>query len=509
MTDATDQKVPATGRKPSMFASISVFAVLVGLILLSVALFPSSVAEGPLQVSMTLATLFALGVAFYYGYRGALISQAISHGINAALGTIFILLAIGTLIGTLYLTGTVAAFVHYGVQLLNPRFYYVTVFVIASLLSILTGSSFTTIGAVGVAFVGLAPLMGVSPAIAAGAAVSGAFLGDKNARISDTFVLTTAVAGVSAEAHSRAVWRTSIPTIAISAALFLILGLTANTSGTTVDPSVVQGAISQHYSVSLLVFIPVILVFVLSALRVSGFLSLMLSAIAAVILAAFTQQPLIIRLAGDPNLAYLEAVYKVAVATIASGFHLASGNQQLDALFSGGGTLAMFETIWLILVAASFGAITEYTGMVRRLMEPVIRWARGTASLMFTTAASSLGLNALAADPFLSIVLCTRMFRDSYIKARLKPEALSATIADSGTIASAVIPWNVHGAFVAGALGVGMAYAPYAFMCYLSPVVAVAMGMLFPRRNELPPGSNVEEIYGAEAKQLPEAQLTA
>ncbi len=509
MTVSKDQKVSTTGRKPSMFASILVFAVMVGLILLSVILFGGSVAQGPLQVSMTLATLVALGVAFYYGYRGALISQAISHSINTALGTIFILLAIGALIGTLYLTGTVAAFVYYGVQLLNPRFYYVTVFIIASLLGILTGSSFTTIGAVGVAFVGLAPLMGVSPAITAGAAVSGAFLGDKNARISDTFVLTTAVVGVAPEAHSRAVWRTSIPTIVISAVLFLITGFTANTSGTTVDPSVVQGTISQYYNVSLLALIPVILVFVLSGLRFSGFLSLMLSAIAAVILAAFTQQQLIIRLAGDPNLIYPKAVYKVAVDTIASGFHLTSGNEQLDGLFSGGGTLAMFETIWLILVAASFGAITDYTGMVQRLMEPVIRWAKGTASLMFTTAASSLGLNALAADPFVSIVLSARMFRDSYIKARLKPEALSSTIADSGTIASAVIPWNVHGAFVVGALGVGTAYAPYAFMCYLSPVVAVAMGMLFPRQNELPQESNVEEIYGNETKHLPDPQLSA
>jgi NhaC family Na+:H+ antiporter len=181
-TGQTEAKEP-TGRTPSLIASLVVMGVMVALILLAVVLFGDEVASGPLQISITLATLFALAVAYGYGYRGALISEAIGENIGSALGTIFILIAIGAVIGSLYLSGTVAAFVYYGLELLSPAIFYIAVFVLASVLSILTGSSFTTVVAVGVAFVGLASLMGVSPAITAGAAVSGAFLGDKVAKI--------------------------------------------------------------------------------------------------------------------------------------------------------------------------------------------------------------------------------------------------------------------------------------------------------------------------------------
>ena len=268
------------GRTPSMAASLLVCGVMIGLIILSVVLFGTDVAEGPLQVSMTLATLFALTVALYYGFRGAVISEAIRNSVNGTMGTIFVLLAIGAIIGTLYLSGTVAAFIYYGVDILSPRFYYVTVFIIAGILSMLLGSSLTTVGAVGVAFVGLASIMGVSPAIAAGAAVSGAILGDKTAKISDTALLTIAtVGGVSIEDHSRMVLRTAIPAVVISALLFLFLGLTGNTSAAPVDPTQVQDTISQYFNVSLLAFVPVILIFVLSAFRFSAYMCLMIPAI--------------------------------------------------------------------------------------------------------------------------------------------------------------------------------------------------------------------------------------
>ncbi len=506
-----NSKTNEPGRTPSMFASLLVFGVMIGLILLSVVLFGEEVAAGPLQVSMTLATLFALGVAYIYGYHGALISEAITHSINAALGTIFILLAVGAVIGSLYLAGTVPAFVYYGVQLLNPDWYYITVFILASILGILTGSSFTTVGAVGVAFVGLASLMGVSPAIAAGAAVSGAFLGDKVAKISDTFVLTTAVVGgVTAQEHSRMVWRTAIPAWIISAALFVILGFTGSAPTTPINPAEVQQTIGQVFNISLLAFIPVILIFVLSSLRLSGFLTLMISAIVAVILAAFTQPELISSMARSSGLGYVGAVVEVGIETFASGFHLNSGNAQMDELFSGGGTFGMFETIWLILVAASFGAIADFTGMIERVITPVISWTKGPGSLILATALTGIGLNVFAADPYVGIVLTGRMYRQAYINRRLKPEVLSATIADSGSIMSPIIPWNVHGAFVAGALGMSVvAFAPFAFMCYLSTVVTVIMGFIAFRKDRLPDDEDAATVYGEEPEELPPSHLSA
>ena len=507
----TNEKMKETGRTPSMVASLLVVGVMIALILLSVVLFGSEVAEGALQVSMTLATLFALSVALYYDFRGAVISDAIMSSVNGTIGTVFVLLAIGAIIGTLYLSGTVAAFIYYGVEILSPRFYYVMVFIIAGVLSMLLGSSFTTIGAVGVAFVGLASIMGVSPAITAGAAVSGAMLGDKTAKISDTALLTIAsVGGVKIEDHARMVMRTAIPAVILSALVYLVLGFFGGTAGGSVDQAQIQDTISQHFNVSLLSFLPVVLIFVLSAFRFSSFLCLMLSAIAAVILAAFTQQELIVSLAADPSLNYFEAVMRVGIDTLANGFQLNSGIEGLDSLFAGGGTAGMLTTIWLILVAAAFGAVADKTGMLARVIQPVINWTKGPATLILATMLTSIGLNTVAADPYVSIVLVARMFRGEYIKERLKPVALSTGIADSGTIFSGLIPWNVNGALFAGTLGVAaLAYAPYAFLLYLTPLITLVIGFLYFRKDSLPSEDDATDVYGKEPDQLPEPQRSA
>ncbi len=499
MPTVNSSKTKETVQTPSMLASLLVFGVMIGLILLTVFLFPGEVEAGPLQISMTLATLLAVGVAFRYGYHGAVISEAITHSINAALSTIFILLAIGAVIGSLYLAGTVPAFVYYGVALLNPKIFYITVFILCSILSVLTGSSFTTIGAVGVAFVGLANLMGVSPAIAGGAAVSGAVIGDKIAKISDSFVLTTSVVGgVNPDDHSRMVQRTAIPAWILSAIIYIILGFTSTSAVVTVDPTEVQNIIGQTYHISLLAFVPIVLIFVLSALRLSGFITLMVSALAAVVIAAFTQPELIQSVAADPSLPYGVSAIKVGIETFATGFHLESGVEQMDQLFSGGGTVSMLGTVWLILVAASFGAVVELTGMIQRLIAPVIRWAQKTAALIVATALTSIGLNVLAADPYVSIVLTARMFRESYMKHKLKPVVLSTVIADSGSILSYVIPWNVHGAFVAGAMGIGMAFAPYAFLSYISPVVTIILAFIYLKKETLLDNQDAQAVYGEE-----------
>ncbi len=502
----TTEKMEETGRTPSMLASLLVLGVMVALILLSVGFFGGEVAEGPLQVSMTLATLFALGVAYYYNFRGSVINHAISSSLSGVMGTIFVILAIGTVIGTLYLTGTVANIIYYGVAIISAKFYYITIFIIALALSMMLGSSLTTVGAVGVAFVGLASIMGVDPAIAAGAAVAGAIMGNKTAKISDTVNLTTAtVGGVTVAEQTRTVMRTAIPTILISAVIFLVLGLTGGGSAAEVDVAQVQSAITEHFNISLWAFIPVLLIFALSALRFSAYMALMIPAIVAVVLAAFTQHDLIVSLAADPSLSYFQAFLKVGIDVLAHGFHLNSGVEQLDKLFAGGGATGMLTTIWLLLVAASFGAVADYTGMLQRVMTPIINWAKGPVKLILMTMLTSMGLNIVTADPFVSIVLSARMFRQQYIKERLKPVTLSAALADSGNIFSNVIPWNVHGALFAATLGLGTAiWAPFTFTAYLTPVVTFVIANIVFRKQQLPEDEDAAEIYGQEPSELPE-----
>jgi NhaC family Na+:H+ antiporter len=510
MTTSTVQKPQETGQTPSMVASLSVLGVMIGLIMLSVVMFGSGqVADGPLQVSMTLGTLYALGVAYRYHFRGSLISDAIGGGINGAIGTVFVLIAIGTLIGTLYLSGSVAAFIYYGVAIIDPRIFYVIVFLLASLLSSLVGSSFTTAGAVGTAFVGLASIMGLSPAITAGAAVSGAVLGNKTSKISDTVNLTAAsVGGVTIDEHTHTVRRTMIPTAVLSALLFLLLSFFGGSGGGAVDVAQVQGTISQYFNISLLAFLPVIMIFVLSGLRFSAYLSLMLSAVFAVILAAFTQHDLIVSLAGDTSLNYFEAVLKVGIDVFSNGFHLTSGVENLDNLFAGGGVAGMLMTVWLVLVAAAFGAVVGYTGMLQRIITPVINWTKGATSLVLATMLTCIGLDFATADPYSSIVLTSRMFRSQYAKKRLKPVLLSTSIGDSGTIFSHIIPWNIHGAFYAGTLGLAaLQWAPFTFFAYLTPIVTFLMvRVYFLRKDQLSSDEDADQVYGAEPTDLPSAQ---
>ena len=510
--NTTTEKTQESGRTPSMFASLLVMGVMIALILLSVVLFGSAVADGPLQVSMTLATIFALSVAYYYNYRGSVISSAIADGVNGAIGTVFVILAIGTVIGALYLSGSVAAFVYYGVAIISPKFFYVTVFMMASLLSVLLGSSLTTVGAVGIAFVGLAAIMQVNPALTAGATISGAIFGNKIAKISDTANLTVAtVGGLTIDEHSKVVTRTAIPTWILCALLYLVLGFFGGSVAGAVDVATVQGAIGQYFNISLLAFIPVILIFALSLLRFSAYMSLMLSAISAVVLAAFTQHDLIVSLAGDASLPYYQAVLKVGIDTFANGFHLGSGVEQLDTLFTGGGVASMLTTVWLVLVAASFGAVAGYTGMLGRIIAPVINWTKGPASLVLVTMLSSLGLNLATADPYTSIVLAGRMYRNEYMKERLKPVLLTTSIADSGTIFSHVIPWNIHGALFAGTLGIAtVEWAPFTFFAYLSPLATFVMVYVYYLHKErLPSDEDAARVYGAEPPRLPKSTQLA
>jgi len=510
MTASTVQKPQETGQTPSMLASWSVLGVMIVLIVFSVGFFGGEVAEGALQVSMTLATLYALSVAYRYHFRGSLISDAISGSINGAIGTVFVVIAIGTMIGTLYLSGSVAAFVYYGVAVVSAKFFYVTVFLLAALLSTMVGSAFTTAGAVGAAFVALASIMGLSPGITAGAAISGAILGNKTSKISDTVNLTVASVGggLTVDEHTHTVRRTMVPTAVLSAVLFLLLGLFGGSGGGAVDVAQVQGTISQYFHISLLAFLPIVMIFVLSGLRFSAYLSLMLSAVFAVILAAFTQHDLIVSLAGNASLPYYQAVLNVGIDVLANGFHLSSGVENIDKIFTGGGVAGMLMTVWLILAAASYGAVVGYTGMLQRIIAPVINWAKGPASLVLVTMLTTFGLNLATADPYSSIMLTSRMFRSQFAKKRLKPVILSTSIGDSGTILSHIIPWNIHGAFYAGTLGVAASlWVPFTFFSYLTPLVTFLMvRAYYLHKDQLSSEEDADQVYGAEPTDLPAAQ---
>lgn len=471
MTETNTQT--KTGRTPSMGVSLLVVGVMIFLILFSAAFFGGKVAAGPLQVSLTLALLFALLVARLHGFRGALIGDAIRSSVNSTLGTVFVLMAIGALIGSLYLSGTVPAFIYYGVMIVSPKFYYLIVFIIAALLTMVIGSSATVAGMIGVAFVGLASIAGVSPGITAGAVVSGGVVGFTAARISPGVNLTVNAVGVNIDEYASQVMRLIIPTALISAGIYLVMGLTGGSTAAAIDTSQVQDTISQHFNINLLAFLPIILILVMAVKRFTAFMSLMLPALFAVALAGFTQHDLILSLASDPSISFFQAFLNVGIDTLASGFQLNSGVEAMDKLFAGGGIASMMNTIWLIMMAASFGAVVDHTGMLGRIINPIIERAKGQVSLILVTMLTSMGLNVVMADLYGSALLGARMFKQAYQQQQLKPVTLAVAMTDSGSALAHIIPWNVMGAILVSTLGLAIAdFAPYAFVAYLAPVVA-------------------------------------
>ncbi|NOE36452.1 Na+/H+ antiporter NhaC family protein [Ruegeria sp. HKCCD7318] len=491
----------------SLIASLVTVGGMVALIFASVLLFGEKAEDGPLQIAMTLGLTLALVIAITTGNSAEDLAAVMSDSINSALGTIFVLIAVGALIGALFMSGTIASVIYFGAQYGSPRFLYIIVFVVASGLSYAIGSSFTTIAAVGLPFVALAPAMQVSPLVTAAAAVCGAFTGDSLGRISDTFILTASVVGAEAMDHARALRTVLAPGWIASAVLFLFLGWRHGMSDNYDSVQILQ-AIDEHFTVSFISFLPLILVLVLSA-RTTAFLSLMAGAITAAVLAAFTQQDLIDALMIDEGLGALGGWVKLSLEVLGSGFSLNSGSETLDSTFVGGGVVSMLPTIWLILVAAAFGALVEFTGMLRRLLAPLLAWATGGARLIVATAVTGIGLNAATADPYMSIILNSATYREQYIKSRLEPYVASAAIAGSGSIFSPLIPWNVHGAFVAGTIGIGvLSIAPYAVLLWITPVVLIGIGITKFKRDEIPDSVTAEESYGSEPSELPQRRTS-
>jgi Na+:H+ antiporter, NhaC family len=414
-----------TPRAPSLVDALIPVVALIVLIALTIVLFGIDATNGPLQVALLTSAVVAGLVALKNGYTTASVRDAMIGGITTALGAVFILLAVGALIGTWNLAGTIPTVVSYGLSVLHPAIFYIAVAVICAVVGMVTGSSWTTAGTLGVAFVGMAPVLGVSAPIAAGAVVSGAYMGDKMSPLSETTVLVPSiVGGVTVNQHIRGMLWTVGPSFCISLAIFLVLGFAGGPSQSTVDTTAAQDALASVFRISPVNLLPLALLILLSILRVPPFLAIFGTAILSGALASFTQPHVVEAFVGKPEqgavLTGIEAAYKA----MATGFVSNSGNEKIDALFSRGGMASMLTTVWLILGALSFAAVMEHAGFLDRLMALVIGGARSAGRLIATVAATCLGLNIVAGDQYVADVLPSRAFREPFARAGLAPRML-------------------------------------------------------------------------------------
>lgn len=463
----------APRRDPSLLQALLPLIFLVAGLAGSVYLYGSDSSYGANQIALLLAGGVAGIIGIYNGLRWDDIQAAITRGIALATPALLILLAVGALIGTWILSGTVPALIVYGLKLMDPSFFYPAACLICAIVALAIGSSWTVAGTLGVALMGVASGLDMSPAITAGAVISGAYFGDKMSPLSDTTNLAPAAAGGELFTHVRHMAWTTVPAFVIAMIAFTVVGLGARTSTGGVDFGDLAAIMGSHFNLGLHLLIPLVVVFALAVKRFPAYPTILIGALLGAVFAVLFQPDRVIALAGSDELTRPWALLSGAWKALATGYSADTGNEAVNELISRGGMSSMLNTVWLILCAMAFGAVMESVGLLERLIRGVLALARSTGSLIVATIGTALGCNLVAADQYMAIVLTGRLFKPEYEKRGLAPENLSRALEDGGTLTSPLVPWNTCGAYMAVTLGVGtMEYLPYVFFNLVSPVLA-------------------------------------
>lgn len=460
-------------RTPTILqASLPLIALIV-MLGLSVFLFGEDSSYGPNQIALWIAAGVAIAIGFYNKFSWADIEDGIKEGISVALGALLIILAVGSLIGTWLLAGTVPSMIYFGLELLNPSWFYAASALICAIISLAIGSSWTTAATIGVALMGVAAGMDLSPAITAGAVVSGAYFGDKMSPLSDTTNLAPAVAGSELFSHIRYMAYTAGPAFIITLIIFLILGFNADSSVSLLELEKMQLELRNTFNIGWVMLVPLLVLLYLAATRKPALPTVFFGALLGGAWAVIFQPEMVTKIAGGDE--SVVGTAKVIWGALSDGVTVETGSEDLDQLLSGGGMSSMLNTVWLILSAMTFGAIMEKLGLLQRLIAGLLGYVKSIGSLIGATLFTCFGANILTADQYMAIVLPGRMYREEFERRGLDPRVLSRTLEDSATLTSALIPWNTCGAFMMGALGVSpWIYAPFAFFNWLTPLIALA-----------------------------------
>lgn len=487
MANPAQPPEPKSIREPSYFDVFVPLIVLIVSIGGAVSLFGLGAIDGPVQVALLFSVMVAALIIFKNGHSWNAIEEAGGRAVASISSAVFILLAVGGLIGTWNLSGTIPTMVYYGIQLLQPSWFYVASAIICAVVALSIGSSWTTVGTIGVGLVGIASLLGVSPTITAGAVISGAYLGDKTSPLSETSILSAQLVGVDIYTHIRnQVW-TSLPAFLIGAVLFTILGLRENVSAVdTTSTDLAQ--LNQLFWITPLNLIPLAFLVFLSFRKIPAAIAIFSAAIMAGITGAILQPQAMQRFVSDPAITGLLRPIKATWMALANGYQENSGIGDIDRLLSRGGMDSMLLTLWIIIGAVTFGTLMEEFGLLDKLIKPLLSRAKSRGALFATVVLTGLGLNIVAGDQYIALVLPARLFRLEFQKRGLMPQNLSRAAADGGTVTSPLVPWNSCGAFMAATLGVPtILYLPFCFFNIFSPILSLLYGITGFKIERIPP----------------------
>ena len=466
------------GKTPGLGLSLLPIVVLVLMLAININLFGEDSIGGPNQIALMMAAAVAGIIAFFHAHSWENIRKQIVKSIGDAMPSILILFLIGSLAGTWMLSGVVPALIYYGLELINPTIFLFSAVIISAIVSLATGSSWSTIATIGVALLGIGTALGFNQPLTAGAIISGAYFGDKMSPLSDTTNLAPAMAGTDIITHIKYMTFTTFPSILLTLLIFLILGFTITPTNTGFGTNEMLDAIDGIFYINPILFIvPIILIIIIIKKTPpipALFIGTILGAVAALIF-----QPKLLSDLTEGEHTYLEAAYMTITKSMFGTLNIPSENQGVADLLSTSGMAGMLDTIWLVLTAMAFSGIMESAGMLIRIANSIVKFAKSTGSLVLSTVVTSIFMNLTASEQYISIVVPGRMFADIYKKKGLKPEVLSRTLEDGGTVTSVLIPWNTCGAVQSTVLGVPtLMYAPYVFFSIISPLMTITFAYL-------------------------------
>ena len=426
--------------------------------------------SGSNQVILMLAAFVAAVIGVFNGSTVEAVFAKIKTNIHDTTQAIFILILIGGLAGTWLLGGVVPAMIYYGLDLINVQFFLPTAVIISALISLSTGSSWSTTATVGIALMGIGQTIGIPASVVAGAVISGAYFGDKLSPLSDTTNLAPAMAGTDLFTHIRYMLYTTVPSLIIALVLFTVLGLGYKDGALdAAEVAEVQSLLSAQFNITPWLFLVPAVVILLISRKIDALVAISIGIFSGLIAALVFQQPLLQELGTGAH-----PIYEIAMRSVYGSIAVPSEHPILSDLLSTSGMSGMLGTVWLILSAMAFGGAMEASGFLATITNAIIRFARGSASLITSTLVACGVLNVTASDQYLAIVVPGRMFKDVYRERGLAPENLSRTLEDSGTVTSVLIPWNTCGAYQSSVLGVATGdYFMYAFFNLISPVMTL------------------------------------
>ncbi|MBO6533236.1 MAG: Na+/H+ antiporter NhaC [Muricauda sp.] len=452
-------------------ALIPVFA-LVAMLAYNVFVFGDDALSGSNQFILLMGGAVAAIVGIFNKVSYEQMIAEVAENVRSTTGALLILLMVGALSGTWLVSGIIPAMIYYGLQILNPTIFLAASVIICAIISIATGSSWTTAATVGIALIGIGDALGISLGMTAGAVLSGAYFGDKMSPLSDTTNLAPAMAGGDLFSHIRYMTYTTVPTIVVTLIVFIIIGFTLDTSGVA-DTSSLLNNIGSTFNINGWLFIVPLAVIGMIVKKAPPLMALLVGTLLGGVFALIFQPDIVANIGGGTALNF-ETGYIGILNAITVDTEIATSDPALNDLFSSGGMSGMLGTIWLIVCAMVFGGIMDGIGALERITESLLKLAKTTFGLFASTVGSCLALNVTASDQYLAIVVPGKMFAKAYEERGLAPENLSRSLEDSGTVTSVLVPWNTCGAYHSGVLGVGVGeYALYAIFNWLSPFMTL------------------------------------